>query len=124
MLSGTIKNRSTTTLYIHQYKFVYSTMLYEYKSSTIFNSLIYVCISVTGSGSEIRAEVGLSVSLPCRVDTAQCGELHSVKWYRDNQRIYVFSHVAGIARPEGDGSDRSVNILYVNPGVIYRLLEG
>lgn len=67
---------------------------------------------IAGSSSDVKAEVGTNVVLPCRVDTAQCGDLHSVKWYRDNQRVYVFSHVAGIARPEGDGSDRLVNIYF------------
>lgn len=65
-----------------------------------------VSVSVTGASDEVRAEAGAPVSLPCRVDTAQCGELHSVKWYRDNHRVFVFSHVANIRRPEGDGSDR------------------
>lgn len=68
----------------------------------------FVYVLFLGSSGDIRAEVGLEVSLPCRVDTAQCGELHSVKWYRDNQRVYVFSHEGDIRRPEGDGSDRLV----------------
>ncbi|GLV32173.1 neuromusculin [Carabus blaptoides fortunei] len=61
---------------------------------------------VNGASDEVRAQAGAPVSLPCRVDTAQCGELHSVKWYRDNHRVFVFSHVANIRRPEGEGSDR------------------
>lgn len=45
--------------------------------------------------------MGQPIDLPCRVDTTQCGELHSVKWYKDTSRIYVFSQVGDIARAEG-----------------------
>lgn len=56
---------------------------------------------------EIKAYVGATVALPCPVDTSQCGELHSVKWYRDTSRIYVFSQVGSVARrAEGDASER------------------
>lgn len=93
-----------------------------FSSCTVYNTILlfihgmHVCmnvsVSVTGASDEVRAEAGAPVSLPCRVDTAQCGELHSVKWYRDNHRVFVFSHVANIRRPEGDGSDRLVLVLY------------
>nr|CAI5825093.1 unnamed protein product [Callosobruchus analis] len=43
----------------------------------------------------------MNVSLPCRVDTKQCGQLHSVKWYKDANRVYVLSH-AGQGRAEAD----------------------
>ncbi|CAH1998270.1 unnamed protein product [Acanthoscelides obtectus] len=57
---------------------------------------------VTGSDAEIvRAHIGTNVSLPCRVDTKQCGQLHSVKWYKDANRVYVLSH-AGQGRAEAE----------------------
>ncbi|CAH1998269.1 unnamed protein product [Acanthoscelides obtectus] len=60
------------------------------------------CESVTGSDAEIvRAHIGTNVSLPCRVDTKQCGQLHSVKWYKDANRVYVLSH-AGQGRAEAE----------------------
>lgn len=58
--------------------------------------------------TEIKAFAGSSVDLPCKVDVSQCGDLHSVKWYRDTSRIYVFSQVGGIKRAEGDATERSV----------------
>lgn len=56
--------------------------------------------------TEVKAHVGQTAELPCRVDTEQCGKLHSVKWYRDTSRIYVFSQVGGIKRGEGDATER------------------
>nr|XP_023021909.1 myelin-oligodendrocyte glycoprotein-like [Leptinotarsa decemlineata] len=56
--------------------------------------------------NEVRAYMGDSVALPCRVDTKQCGQLHSVKWYKDANRVYVLSH-AGQGRAEGDATERS-----------------
>lgn len=50
--------------------------------------------------------VGGVGSLHCAVDRSKCGEVHSLKWYRGEQRIYVFSETGGIARKEGDMSDR------------------
>ncbi|KAG5898358.1 hypothetical protein JTB14_034339 [Gonioctena quinquepunctata] len=54
---------------------------------------------------EVRAYMDDSVALPCRVDTKQCGQLHSVKWYKDANRVYVLSH-AGQGRAEGDATER------------------
>ena len=31
-------------------------------------------------------------SLGCQVDTALCGDYHSVKWYRQGVRLAVISH--------------------------------
>nr|XP_022900084.1 uncharacterized protein LOC111413372 isoform X2 [Onthophagus taurus] len=56
--------------------------------------------------SEIKAFVGSTVALPCRLDTSVCGNLHSVKFYRETSRIYVYSQVGGVARAEGDATQR------------------
>ncbi|XP_034251543.1 hemicentin-1 isoform X2 [Thrips palmi] len=45
--------------------------------------------------------------LPCHVDTASCGTVHSVKWYRGSSRIYVFSEMAVVDHAEGDYVDRA-----------------
>lgn len=50
--------------------------------------------------------VGQQVDLPCTVDAAKCGELHSIKWYRGMSRIFVFSESAKISKAEGDFTDR------------------
>ncbi|KAJ8922091.1 hypothetical protein NQ315_004023 [Exocentrus adspersus] len=55
--------------------------------------------------TELRAHVGTTVALPCKVDTNQCGQLHSVKWYKDANRVYILSH-AGEGRAEGDATER------------------
>ncbi|KAK4872366.1 hypothetical protein RN001_014395, partial [Aquatica leii] len=55
---------------------------------------------------DINVLVGSSIDLPCTVDTEQCGELHSVKWYRDTSRIYVYSQLGLISRAEGNATKR------------------
>lgn len=54
----------------------------------------------------IAGLVGQEVELPCTVDAAKCGELHSIKWYQGSSRIFVFSDAANIAKSEGNFTDR------------------
>ena len=35
---------------------------------------------------------GSSVSLTCSLDTLNCGDFHSIKWYKDGQWVSVYSH--------------------------------
>ncbi|XP_074027945.1 neuromusculin isoform X7 [Leptinotarsa decemlineata] len=78
----------------------------------VFRSLVFIFISAgsfifsVATENEVRAYMGDSVALPCRVDTKQCGQLHSVKWYKDANRVYVLSH-AGQGRAEGDATERT-----------------
>ena len=58
------------------------------------------------SQRDLSGLVGETIFLPCDVDTEKCGDLHSIKWYRGSSRIYVFSEMAGITRPEGDYTER------------------
>lgn len=67
------------------------------------NCMLFVTVA---QYTAVKVHVGQVAELPCRVDTAQCGKLHSVKWYRDTSRIYVFSQVGGIKRGEGDATER------------------
>ncbi|KAK3929011.1 Myelin-oligodendrocyte glycoprotein [Frankliniella fusca] len=55
---------------------------------------------------DLSGLVGETVQLPCHVDTASCGTVHSVKWYRGSSRIYVFSEMAVVDHAEGDYVDR------------------
>ncbi|XP_054282602.1 hemicentin-1-like isoform X3 [Macrosteles quadrilineatus] len=56
---------------------------------------------------DMKGLVGETIQLPCSVNTETCGDLHSIKWYRGSSRIYVFSEMAGIARAEGEYSERA-----------------
>ena len=37
--------------------------------------------------------LGGSTTLSCQVDTAKCGDYHSIKWYRDGLRVAVYSNI-------------------------------
>lgn len=60
------------------------------------------------------AIVGNTARLRCRIDGASCGEMHSIKWYKADRRVYVYSAprsgIHAVNRPEGEMMDRSVNI--------------
>jgi hypothetical protein len=45
---------------------------------------------------------GEGVTLGCKVNKEDCGDFHNIKWYKNNQRVFVFSEMAKIQRPEGD----------------------
>ncbi|KAK9718452.1 hypothetical protein QE152_g23167 [Popillia japonica] len=62
--------------------------------------------TVESATEEVKALVGSEVSLPCYVDTKSCGKLHSVKFYRETSRIFVYSETGGISRGEGDAKTR------------------
>jgi len=69
-----------------------------------------------GSSSEIKAEAGDEVVLPCPVNTPECGDFHSLKWYRDSDRVYVYSPAAQFSNPEGVLMDRCLDITQRNLG--------
>ncbi|XP_045507806.1 uncharacterized protein LOC123703740 isoform X5 [Colias croceus] len=52
--------------------------------------------------------VGQTARLRCRIYGKSCGEMHSIKWYKADTRVYVYSASkdAAINRPEGDMMDR------------------
>ncbi|KAJ8938691.1 hypothetical protein NQ318_015310 [Aromia moschata] len=66
---------------------------------------MYLRLFAVTTEAEISAHIGTTVALPCRVDKQQCGQLHSLKWYKDSNRVYVLSH-AGQGRAEGDATER------------------
>ncbi|XP_065562730.1 hemicentin-1-like isoform X14 [Artemia franciscana] len=50
---------------------------------------------------------GDDIILPCRVDISNCGDFHTVKWYKESKRVFVFSDLANLMKPEGPLIDRS-----------------
>ncbi|XP_044016464.1 hemicentin-1 isoform X2 [Aphidius gifuensis] len=57
--------------------------------------------------SEKSAEIGSEVELPCILKSPRCGGLHSIKWYRGPQRIFIFSESSGTTRGINDLAGRS-----------------
>lgn len=51
---------------------------------------------------------GQSVTLECPLDVNACGELHSVKWFKGNDRIAVVSGDGEVANVEGELQGRLV----------------
>ncbi|XP_052747843.1 hemicentin-1 isoform X6 [Galleria mellonella] len=63
---------------------------------------------VTAERDHASAIVGNTARLRCRIDGKSCGDLHSIKWYKADSRVYVYSASkdAAINRPEGEMMDR------------------
>lgn len=55
---------------------------------------------------DLSGLAGQEVSVPCTVDVSSCGDFHSVKWYRESQRVFVFSELANLERSEGSLTNR------------------
>lgn len=49
---------------------------------------------------------GQSVVLTCPIDVKSCGELHSVKWFKGNERVAVVSGDGTVENVEGQYSGR------------------
>lgn len=62
-------------------------------------------LALVGTSSAVLEDLsglaGQEISVPCSVDVAGCGDFHSVKWYRESQRVFVFSELANLERSEG-----------------------
>ena len=59
----------------------------------------------------MSARAGDDVLLPCSINRAECGEYHSIKWYKENRRVFVYSPLAEFAKAEGELLDRAQLIL-------------
>ncbi|XP_063898396.1 hemicentin-1 isoform X5 [Helicoverpa armigera] len=77
--------------------------------------LIILVLAVVGGGraaaerDHASAIVGTTARLRCRIDGRSCGAMHSIKWYKSESRLYVYS-ISGntaIDRPEGPMKDSS-----------------
>ena len=83
------------------------------------NEIFYFCfiiiyvflffLVVTGSVvvEDVTGLSGQEVSLPCDVDVEACGDFHSIKWFRESQRIFVLSELANLERSESFLTNRS-----------------
>lgn len=67
-----------------------------------------MALSLTSSGtlSEVSGLAGQSVRLSCQLSQDTCGSIHSIKWYRADKRVYIFSEIGSISRAEDDLTDR------------------
>ncbi|XP_046442909.1 hemicentin-1-like isoform X6 [Daphnia pulex] len=63
---------------------------------------------------DLSGLAGQEVSVPCSVDVATCGDFHSVKWYRESQRVFVYSELANLERSEGSLTNRARFVLSSN----------
>ncbi|XP_063835254.1 uncharacterized protein LOC135084408 isoform X2 [Ostrinia nubilalis] len=77
------------------------------------------CQRALGERDHASAIVGDTARLRCRIDGKSCGEMHSIKWYKADARVYVYSASgdAPVSRPEGDMMDR-ISISHV-PNATY-----
>lgn len=57
---------------------------------------------------------GQSATLTCPIDITNCGELHSIKWFKGSERIGVASGDGKFSQVEGTFSDR-YSMLYIYP---------
>ena len=83
-------------------KTMISTLSFETILSDIFSS-------ISGARSireEVKAHAGGEVILPCSINKKECGDFHSIKWYKENKRVFVYSPIADFAKAEGDLVDR------------------
>ncbi|XP_064075313.1 hemicentin-1 isoform X7 [Vanessa tameamea] len=69
---------------------------------------VVACHFAAAERDHASALAGNTARLRCRIDGKSCGEMHSIKWYKADTRVYVYSASkdAAINRPEGDMMDR------------------
>ena len=64
------------------------------------NTVIFL-LSAEVRESDAVGFVGSSVRLPCDVNEKFCGAFHSITWHKENDRVFIFSEIAKVKRPEG-----------------------
>ncbi|GJQ78953.1 hypothetical protein Trydic_g119 [Trypoxylus dichotomus] len=88
--------------------------LTEHKETLISTADSFLTAKALTVPVEVKALVGSEIGLPCHVDTDSCGGLHSVKFYKETSRIFVYSQVGGISRGEEDAMTRLVEEHFPN----------
>jgi len=78
--------------------------------------LLLQLLQTKGETEEIVAREKDTVTLECPVKTSECGAYHSMKWYRDNSRVFVYSPLAGFKNPEEALMDRCLDITQAHLG--------
>ena len=73
------------------------------------------------SREEVKARDGGEVLLPCTINRDECGDFHSIKWYKENRRVFVYSPIAEFAKPEGELLERFVFLLWKKCTIFYHL---
>ena len=58
----------------------------------------HVSMARAGLRDEVKARAGAGVTLRCAVNKARCGDFHSIKWYKENRRVYVYSPVVDFSK--------------------------
>eukprot|EP00092_Neocalanus_flemingeri_P009188 GFUD01009889.1.p1 GENE.GFUD01009889.1~~GFUD01009889.1.p1 ORF type:complete len:1498 (+),score=504.87 GFUD01009889.1:68-4561(+) len=66
---------------------------------------------VLGEVEEVTAKPGDDILLSCPVNTEVCGDFHSLKWYREDSRVYVYSPLAQFSNGEGALGERGTLIV-------------
>ncbi|CAB0006287.1 unnamed protein product, partial [Nesidiocoris tenuis] len=56
--------------------------------------------------SEMSSLAGVAVKLPCVMGPTLCGNVHSMRWYKNDERVFVFSSRAKISRAENSLASR------------------
>jgi len=72
--------------------------------------------NVAGNLEEVIGRPGDEITLSCPVNTQECGEYHSLKWYHEDTRVYVYSPMAQFSNPEGALMDRCLDASHQHLG--------
>lgn len=75
----------------------------------IVSSLVLLATAASGakssdgliSSAQMTGLVGESVLLPCDINRQACLEIHTLKWYKGENRVFIFSEEAAVERTEG-----------------------
>ena len=74
---------------------------FDFLSNMILLLILKQTPSLFFSGAireEVKSKAGFNVDLPCVINQAECGDFHSIKWYKENRRVYVYSPIANFAK--------------------------
>jgi len=81
-----------------------------------FLPILLPFLLVAAEVEEFVAEAGDEVQLSCPVKTSECGNYHSLKWYRDSTRVFVYSPIAGFKNAEDILMDRCLDMSQASLG--------
>jgi len=65
---------------------------------------------------EVVAQEGDTVALQCPVNVPECGQYHSLEWYRDSSRVFIYSPIIGYSNAEGALMDRCLDMSQAHLG--------
>lgn len=85
----------------HTFFCIFTTLRW-FRFSILFKFSCFFCIT----DKTISKSRGHTVALECPIDVQSCGNLHSVKWFRGNDRVAVVSGNGSLTHVEGAHSGR------------------